>query len=93
MSGLQPVLREMEDPYRFILKDDKDRFYLYDEYEGFLQWVKSKELEEMDTYQEMVNWILCELGDLETEPVYPDRHPADAVGQAPERVTHGLLLA
>jgi len=73
------VLREKRGPHRFILVDSKDRFYMYEEWDGFLYWVKSKELEELVTYQEKVNWILCELGDLETEPVFQDRHPADFV--------------
>lgn len=50
---------------------------MYEEWDAFLHWVKSTELEELESHQEKVDWILCQLGGLETEPVFQDRHPAD----------------
>lgn len=44
VKGLQPILRENEGLYWFILKDEKDRIYLLEE-DGHLLWVKDKRLE------------------------------------------------
>lgn len=77
VEGLQPVLREMEGDYRFILTDSKGRFYLYEEWDGFLYWVKSRELEYMDTDVQKVDYIVCAIGDLDTERVFRGNHPAD----------------
>jgi len=85
VKGLQPVLREKEGSHRFLLKDDQDRFYMYEEWDSFLYWVHSEELEELDTYQAKVDWILCELGGLDMKPVFRGKHPADAVGQRVKR--------
>ncbi|KAF2034917.1 hypothetical protein EK21DRAFT_55514, partial [Setomelanomma holmii] len=36
VSDLKPVLREKGSPYRFMLKDEKDRWCMYDERNGYL---------------------------------------------------------
>jgi hypothetical protein len=88
VKGLEPVLREKQGLNRFLLKDEQDRFYVYEEWDGFLYWVKAEELGDFNTYEEKVRWILCELGTLETEPVFRGKHPADAIAQAAGEVAY-----
>ena len=76
IKGLQPVLRESEGTYRFILKDEKDRLYVWDE-DGHMFWVKNKALEKEFTMEDKVDYIICRLGYLQVEPVFQDYHPAD----------------
>jgi hypothetical protein len=76
VQGLQPVLRECRGMHRFIMKDLKDRFYIWDEWDGRLFWIKDAELENLANIEEKLEWILCELGGLEVEVIYRDCHPA-----------------
>lgn len=77
VKGLKPILREMDDEYRFVLVDDKHPYYLYEEWGGFLNWVKSRELDYVDTDLEKIDYITCAIGNLNLEPVFRGDHPAD----------------
>ena len=87
VHGLRPILREDEEPYRFILKDNKDRYYVWNEFDGRLFWVRHAELEEMTGLEDKVDFVLCGLGALEVEPVYRDKHPAEDPELATIRAT------
>lgn len=76
IQGLVPVLREDEGLYRFVLKDKKGRFYIWDE-DGHLLWVKSKKIEELASNEDKIEFVICSLGCLDVEPVYRDYHPAE----------------
>jgi hypothetical protein len=52
------------------MKDDKDRFYLWSEFDGYLFWVRDIEIEELKTLDENIEFIIGSLGCLEVEPVY-----------------------
>jgi len=67
----------MDDEYRFVLVDDKHPYYLYEEWGGFLNWVKSRELDYVDTDLEKIDYITCAIGNLNLEPVFRGDHPAD----------------
>ncbi|KAF2833279.1 hypothetical protein CC86DRAFT_399911 [Ophiobolus disseminans] len=77
VDGLRPVIREDHDRHRFILMDNKNRFYVWTEWDGRLFWVRHAEIEHLTTVEEKVEFILGTLGYLEVEPVYHTKHPAD----------------
>lgn len=77
VPGLSPILREYGGRHRFILKGSKGRFYVWNEWSGRLFWVRHKEIEELDSLEDKVNFVLCRLGGLEVEPVFHTYHPAD----------------
>jgi hypothetical protein len=60
IKGLRPVLREEGEPYNFILVDDEQRWYLWDEYDGLLLWVKSKELEALTKIEDKADFVLLD---------------------------------
>jgi hypothetical protein len=74
---LRPILGEDGGRERFILTDKKDRFYVWDEWDGRLLWVRHVELEELETLEEKVDFVLDGLGCFEVEPVYRTKHPTD----------------
>jgi hypothetical protein len=80
IPGLRPVLKEEDVPDNFILTDDEQRWYLFDEYRRRLLWVKNEELDELEFDEEKADFILCGCGILETEAVYMDFHPANKPG-------------
>jgi hypothetical protein len=52
IEGLRPVLREDDNEYNFILEDADGRWYLWEEYDGLLLWIKSEELKALKTDEE-----------------------------------------
>ncbi|KAF2131647.1 hypothetical protein P153DRAFT_394963 [Dothidotthia symphoricarpi CBS 119687] len=87
IQGLLPVLREPKGAQRFLLRDARDRFYLFDEFEGELWWVKFRPGEETECLEEVWEkcmWILGEVSmcNVCSEAVFWDYNPADDVGKA-----------
>jgi hypothetical protein len=80
IKGLWLVLREDDDPDNFILTYGEQRWYLFDESDGMLLWVKNKDLETLTSKEEQADFILCGYGYLETEVVYLGSHPANKPG-------------
>jgi hypothetical protein len=78
VPGLLPILREEGGFDRFILTDAKKRFYVLDEWDGRLFWVRHKEIEYFSIIEEQVDFVIGGLGGLEVEPVSCTRHPAES---------------
>ncbi|KAF2833280.1 hypothetical protein CC86DRAFT_461683 [Ophiobolus disseminans] len=76
VKGLRPVLLQNDGFYRFILKDEQDHFYVWDE-DSLLFWVKDEEIEKPMSLEDKVDFVLCGLGCLEVEPVYRNHHPTE----------------
>jgi hypothetical protein len=57
--------------------DDKNHLYVWDEWDGRLFWARDKEIDELDTLEDEVLFVVGGLGCLEVEPVCRTHHPAD----------------
>jgi hypothetical protein len=59
VPSLHPILREDGGHDNFILTDDKDRIYVRNEMDGRLFWVRHKEIEELESVEDKVDFVIC----------------------------------